>query len=272
MAKLLFLSTSLRTAPVALSIVAHAAFAVAAGLGGHARTSGSPGVAEIDIELAPTPAREVPQDIPGPKADEPVAFPTHTHKYPVQPDHDAHPHDPSIVHDHSLMKAMPLKEPAGPVMAASEKAPSAAPASDAVLGSSSSAPVFTIALGHAPVSSGGVTSINGTGMGGVGARVADADEPAVPESLVTSRARLVSQVMPPYPSAARNLQIEADVGLEIVVDTAGVVADARVVRHAGYGMDEAALAAVRRALFVAARRDGRPVRVRMPWVVQFHLD
>jgi len=44
-----------------------------------------------------------------------------------------------------------------------------------------------------------------------------------------------------------------------------------VLRPAGYGLDEEAVRAMRAYRFSPARRDGLPVRVRMPWTVQFRL-
>ena len=88
---------------------------------------------------------------------------------------------------------------------------------------------------------------------------------------VSAPAKLVSSVTAAYPADARADDVEGDVGLEIVVDVEGRVVDARVVTRAGHGFDESALAAIRRYRFSAAQRDGRNVRVRMPWNVQFRL-
>ena len=92
------------------------------------------------------------------------------------------------------------------------------------------------------------------------------------ESGVSSRARLLEGAPPEYPSAARIAAVEAALPLEIVVDPSGKVVDARLLRHAGYGLDEAALRAIRAYRFVPAQREGRGVSVRMRWVVDFRLD
>jgi protein TonB len=60
--------------------------------------------------------------------------------------------------------------------------------------------------------------------------------------------------------------------LEIVVNASGSVVDARLLRHAGYGLDEAALRAIRAYRFAPAQRAGHGVSVRMRWVVDFRLD
>ena len=84
-------------------------------------------------------------------------------------------------------------------------------------------------------------------------------------------AKLVTSVTAGYPVDARADDVEGDVGLEIVVDATGQVVDARVVKRAGHGFDESALAAIRRYRFAPAQREGRNVRVRMPWTVNFRL-
>ena len=59
--------------------------------------------------------------------------------------------------------------------------------------------------------------------------------------------------------------------LEIVVDAGGHVMDARVTKRAGFGFDDAALAAVRTYRFAPAQHEGRAVGVRMRWSVSFRL-
>jgi len=63
-----------------------------------------------------------------------------------------------------------------------------------------------------------------------------------------------------YPDAARRLQLEGSVLLEIAVDEAGQVAGVRVLESAGTLLDQAVSAAVRRWVFEPGRQDGRPVR------------
>jgi TonB family protein len=89
---------------------------------------------------------------------------------------------------------------------------------------------------------------------------------------VSVPARLLSSGPLPYPAAARQAEIEVDLPLELVVDGAGRVTAARGLTRVGYGLDEAALAAIRSYRFSPALRDGRPVPVRMRWTVQFRLQ
>ena len=76
---------------------------------------------------------------------------------------------------------------------------------------------------------------------------------------------------PTYTAAALSAGVEADVPLEIVVSEAGTVQSARGVEHVGYGLDEAALQAVRSYRFTPALRGGKPVPVRMRWLMRFQL-
>jgi protein TonB len=75
-----------------------------------------------------------------------------------------------------------------------------------------------------------------------------------------------------YPPEARAQEIETDVRVEVVVDETGRVVAARSLSNAGYGLDDAALRAIRQYRFAPATKDGRPVRIRMRWTVQFRLD
>jgi TonB family protein len=71
-----------------------------------------------------------------------------------------------------------------------------------------------------------------------------------------------------YPPDALRDRIEGTVGLELTIDDAGQVTDARVTSAAGHGFDEAALAAARAFVFEPARQGGRPIRS----TVQFAYD
>lgn len=96
--------------------------------------------------------------------------------------------------------------------------------------------------------------------------------PLLGEGEVSVPARLLVACPVDYPPAARNAGVEADVPVEVVVDTEGHVVSGAALTRSGYGLDEAALRAMRGYRFSPARRDGRPVRVRMRWTVQFRLE
>lgn len=248
-----------RTAPAVIgSVLLHAGFALAfvATAGGHARAGIALPVAMLDVDVAPVEApllEPMPQEAPQPNAvRERQAVPTHTHAYPVAPSHDARPHDPSLHHEEAASAA------------------EAAPVEVAQPAQASALPHFSIPSG-AGVPTSGHVSANGTGSGLGRALAASGGDDIVPASGVQVPAKLVSSVVAAYPSGARSDDVEGDVGVEIVVDREGHVVEARVVRPAGHGFDDAALAAIRRYRFAAAQREGHAVRVRMPWSVQFRL-
>lgn len=99
----------------------------------------------------------------------------------------------------------------------------------------------------------------------------DGENAVIGELDVDRPARLLSASPLVYPPVARKAEIEIDFPVEIVVDRRGRVETARAVSAVGYGLDEAALRAIRAYRFSPALRAGRAVRVRMRWTVQFRL-
>lgn len=84
---------------------------------------------------------------------------------------------------------------------------------------------------------------------------------------------LLQNPEPEYPAMARALRREAAVTLRVRVTAAGEVAAVEVVgRRVGFGFDEAALAALRRARFRPATRDGVPIPGELVLVVRFTRD
>jgi protein TonB len=75
-----------------------------------------------------------------------------------------------------------------------------------------------------------------------------------------------------YPEAARRDGVQAKVRLQLLVDTAGRVADVRVVRPAGRGFDEAAVSLARRFLFEPGKRDGRPAAMWITLTYSFEIE
>ncbi|MEO6195182.1 MAG: TonB family protein, partial [Thermoanaerobaculia bacterium] len=74
--------------------------------------------------------------------------------------------------------------------------------------------------------------------------------------------KLSSNLDPRYPPAAKHLNRSAQVDIKVLVDERGQVLDAdRIGAKAGFGFDEAALDAARKARFQAATKDG--IRVKM---------
>jgi TonB family protein len=109
------------------------------------------------------------------------------------------------------------------------------------------------------------------GPAGASSENAGGGEVIAGESELDAPAQLVKTSPLVYPEAARRAGIETDLPVEIVIDTDGRVVSARALRQAGYGLDEAAMGAIRAYRFWPGFRAGRPVRVRMRWTLQFRL-
>lgn len=266
------LNLGARSVPIVASVVLHAGIAagLVASASGHAQVGRAAPTVEMTVdvdmlEAAAPPAVVAPPPVP--ETAKNVAAPTHTHPYPVDPSHDARPHDPSLAHDHhdhddhhSEPEAAPT--PAAPALVAEA---SALPRFD--LGSGSGAPMGNrVAAQAAPDTGARAGSSSGSGGGGGGG-----DDVVHAASAVQVPARLVQSAASAYPAHARADDVEGEVGVEIVVDREGRVVEARVTRPAGHGFDAAALTAVRAYRFSPAQREGHAVRVRMPWSVQFRL-
>jgi protein TonB len=202
-------------------------------------------------------ARTIPVSFDGPLTAEPAPA-------PVAPEPEAAPQSHPAAH----VAASPHTAIASPHTAVTSNEPattetptSAVPASTAPVHFVMSSAI-TVA-GSTTVASAGTARPSGGGGSG---------DAVVPESRVTVPARLIARAPVSYPPAARAAEIETDVRVELVLDTSGHVVAARSVRSVGYGLDEAAVAAVRSYRFSPALLDGRPVSVRMLWTVQFRLN
>ncbi|WP_456428234.1 energy transducer TonB [Rhodocaloribacter sp.] len=74
-----------------------------------------------------------------------------------------------------------------------------------------------------------------------------------------------------YPLWAKLADVEGRVIVQFVVDEQGRVVEPVVVRGIGFGCDEAAVRAVRRARFKPGEQRGKPVKVKMSLPVVFLL-
>jgi protein TonB len=273
------LGVGARSVPVIASVVLHASLAMGlvATAAGHSRAGAASLTAEMTVDVETLDTRDVVEPPPvvpvaAPVPASPVGNhdlqPTHTHPYPVDPSHDAHPHDPSLHHDEATPPAHDHDH---------DHHAEPAAAAPALVATGAALPKFDLSAGSgAPTGVHVASSGTGTGAGagaGPGASTPPdgTDDVVQAASTVQVAARLVHSVVAAYPVHARADEVEGDVGVEIVVDREGRVVDARVTNPAGHGLDEAALTAVRAYRFSPAQRAGRAVRVRMPWSVQFRL-
>ncbi len=95
-------------------------------------------------------------------------------------------------------------------------------------------------------------------------------EPAKAPAL-TRAPELKTFVEATYPEEALKEGLTGEVGLLVDIADDGSVARAQVVRPAGHGFDEAALAAVRAFVFTPAELDGSPAAVRIEYTYRFVL-
>jgi TonB family protein len=94
---------------------------------------------------------------------------------------------------------------------------------------------------------------------------------ATPGAAALTPPRLVTFVDATYPAAAKAAGLKADVDLELTIDGAGTVTEARVVAPVGNGFDEAALEAARRFVFVPAKRGDKAIPARIKYRYVFEL-
>jgi TonB family protein len=78
------------------------------------------------------------------------------------------------------------------------------------------------------------------------------------EAPKTLPAQILSKPTPAYTDEARQLKVEGEVLLEVVLEASGKVRVLRVVRGLGHGLDESAVRAAQQINFRPAMRDGQP--------------
>ena len=75
-----------------------------------------------------------------------------------------------------------------------------------------------------------------------------------------------------YPAEAKKAEVEGPVRLKITVDFEGNVSTASVISGPGYGLDEAALAALKKFRFKPAMKNGEAVSTTFVYTYMFLLD
>jgi periplasmic protein TonB len=132
-------------------------------------------------------------------------------------------------------------------------------------------------LSNGPGAYGGIGSGSGGGVGsGNGQGLGDGQGGGVGGGTYDVGGNVMAPVPiydpdPPYSEEARKAKYSGTVSLIIIVDAAGNVTDAQVIKPAGLGLDEKALETVRTWKFKPAMRNGVPVRVRCSVEVSFRL-
>ena len=124
---------------------------------------------------------------------------------------------------------------------------------------------------------GGIDGAIQQGQGSVRTRAAEPPPPRpparrfVPIFEVTRMPRAVRPVQPDVPDEFRSANREAVVVVEVAISATGRVVDARVIKKAGFGLDEAAIDAARRTTFEPAMQGDRPVAVKMQIPYRFKV-
>jgi protein TonB len=226
-----------------VSVVAHAMAAVTVGVA--LRAPAGPSVVAdpvaVDVDLAPAAVDPVQNGVPAAS---------------TSPDRPEAP---------KPRRAAPARRP----RTSSEAAAPLVSGSSAVATPDPDEPPMRFALAAGTVAMSPVSPAASASQAGVAGGGGQGD--VVSEGDVSVPARLLASSPLVYPPAARSAEIETDLPVEIVVDAEGRVVAARALTRAGYGLDEAALRAIRAYRFSPALRQGLPVRVRMRWTVQFRL-
>src|SRR5688572_10192727 len=83
---------------------------------------------------------------------------------------------------------------------------------------------------------------------------------------------VIQRIDPVYPPEAKDKRIAGIVITEVMVDRNGNVVDVRVLKPLPYGLDQAAVDAVRQWKFRPGTRNGEPVGVFFNLTTKFELD
>ena len=202
----------------------------------------------VMVEPPPSPA-----GLPGEKAEPGVVAARAARPKPVPP-------------ARTVRREIP-KPPAKPIGQASPARPEAAgtPALTALVTAPpppAGAPRPAVAAGRPDTSGGGLPGGMAGGRGDV----------PIPAGRAARPPQILRQVAPEYPLGARSGGLEGEVVIEAIVDRRGEVEEPLDVLRSVPGLDEAALAAVRRWRFRPAQdEDGRPVRVIVEIPIRFVL-
>jgi periplasmic protein TonB len=92
------------------------------------------------------------------------------------------------------------------------------------------------------------------------------------EFLVSSMPKLKSEIRIPYPPEARQQNIQGAVVMDLLIDQNGKVRKATLLEGPGYGLNEAALNAIKSFEFEPAKIEQKPVAVKIRYAYRFVLE
>lgn len=96
------------------------------------------------------------------------------------------------------------------------------------------------------------------------------DEPVFDLGAGITPPKVIHQVNPKPDSGAKGFRITGDVLVALIVNSRGLPTGVHVVRSIDKDLDASAVEAVREWRFEPARKDGRPVAVRVTVEISFH--
>lgn len=84
--------------------------------------------------------------------------------------------------------------------------------------------------------------------------------------------RFEDRVAPDYPKLAQRLSMEGTVILQAIIDVNGIPKDIIALTNLGFGLEEAAIEALKKTTFHPATKSGKPVSIRVEIPYHFKLD
>lgn len=102
----------------------------------------------------------------------------------------------------------------------------------------------------------------------------DADSLPIPadDYLVSSMPQLLTEMRIPYPEEAKKAGIEGPVVMELLIDDQGQVRQVQLLKGPGFGLNEAALSAIKNFKFRPARIQDQAVAVKIKYTYRFVLE
>jgi TonB family protein len=121
-----------------------------------------------------------------------------------------------------------------------------------------------------------IRAVSRVGLGASSTEVADnapaAGEGALRGNVRATKPKAIYAPVPPFSDEARKAKVQGTILLAVTVTASGDVADVKVVKGLGSGLDESAIATVRTWKFKPGTEDGTPVKSEINVEVSFHLS
>jgi TonB family protein len=113
-----------------------------------------------------------------------------------------------------------------------------------------------VAIGKGPGATQG--TVQESGFGAPASAASGRTAASTPAAIRLQPAEILAKPTPAYTDEARQLKVEGEVLLEVVLEASGQVRITRLVRGLGHGLDENAVRAAQSIRFKPALRDGQP--------------